>query len=283
MIRHYQKQFHLAKMCAVLGVSRSGYYAWVKRPKSRQAQENEQLLGKILEIYQKSGRVYGSRKVTKALHKEDQACGRNRVAKLMTENNLKSIRVRKYKATTNSKHSFPVAENLLAEAKATITAPNQAVVSDITYVPTDEGWLYLAAVMDFQSKRLKGWAMSERMTRDLTIQAMRMALTRIPDTAGMIHHSDRGSQYASNEYRKLLADNHMLCSMSRKGNCYDNAWAESFNASVKMECIYPVHYKTRQEARQSLFEYMEIFYNRYRLHSSLDYLTPEEYEQLYAA
>jgi putative transposase len=283
MIHHYQGKFHLAKMCVVLGVSRSGYYAWAKRPKSLQAQENEQLLNQIMTIYQKSRRVYGSRKVTKALHRKGQVCGRNRVAKLMTENNLKSIRIRKYKATTNSKHNFPIAENLLAEAKAAIAAPNQAVVSDITYVPTDEGWLYLASVMDFQSKRLKGWAMGERMTRDLTIQAMRMALTRIPDAAGMIHHSDQGSQYASNEYRKLLADNQMLCSMSRKGNCYDNAWAESFNASVKMECIFPVHYKTRQEARQSLFEYIEIFYNRYRLHSSIDYLTPEEYEHLYAA
>jgi len=283
MIQYYQGIFHLAKMCVVLGVSRSGYYAWVKRPKSLQEQENEQLLTKIMDIFQTSRRVFGSRKITRALRRKGQSYSRNRIARLMTENNLKSIRIRKYKATTNSKHNFPVAENLLAEAKAAITAPNQAVVSDITYVPTDEGWLYLASVMDFRSKRLKGWAMGERMTRDLTIQALKMALNRIPDAAGMLHHSDRGSQYASNEYRKLLADNQILCSMSRKGNCYDNAWAESFNASVKMECIYPVHYKTRLEARQSLFEYIEVFYNRYRLHSSIDYLTPEEYEHLYAA
>src|SRR5450756_966319 len=197
----------------------------------------------------------------------------------MKDNDMYSVRTRKYKATTNSKHNLPVAENLLADLKNSIETPHQAIVADITYIPTDEGWLYLASVMDCHSKHLEGWAMGDRMTKELVMHALEMAVTRSGQLTGALHHSDRGSQYASLDYQQVLTDNKMICSMSRKGNCYDNAWAESFNATIKMECVYLNHFNTRQEARQCLFEYIEVFYNRYRLHSAIGYLPPEEYEK----
>ncbi len=279
MIHRYRGEFHLAKMCKVLGVSRSGYYSWNTRPVSPVHEERKRLLDGIIDVYEKSRMVYGSRKVAKALDRKGIHCSRNRVARIMREQGLRSLRIRKYKATTNSKHNLPVAENLLAVMKPNILAPRQAVVSDITYIPTDEGWLYLAAVMDMNSKHLVGWAMSDRITKELTIRALLMAISRGAIIEGTLHHSDRGSQYASLDYQRILTENHMICSMSRKGNCYDNAWAESFNATVKMECVYLHHFKTRLEAHQTLFEYIEVFYNRYRIHSALGYLTPEEYEK----
>jgi putative transposase len=268
-------------MCQVLGASRSGYYAWCKRPKSKQETEREQLLKEIIDSYIESQRIYGSRRITKDLHRQKIPCSRNRVARIMTQEGMQSIRKRRFKVTTDSKHNYPVADNLLADAKTTVTAPDQALVSDITYIPTDEGWLYLASCVDFCSKKAKGWAMSNRIDRELTLQALRMAAGRCAKTAGIIHHSDRGSQYACYDYRDQLDQYGMICSMSRKGNCYDNAWSESFNATVKLECVYQHHFKTRRQARQCLFEYIEIFYNRRRLHSSIGYLPPDEYEQLY--
>lgn len=283
MIHRYRGEFHLARMCKVLGVSRSGYYSWETRPASPLREENMRLLDNIITVYKASRKVYGSRKVAKALARKGVHCSRNRVARIMKEHNLSSVRIRKYKATTNSKHNLPVAENLLAVVKPSIQTPRQAVVSDITYIATDEGWLYLAAVMDMNSKHIVGWAMSDRMTKELTIRALMMAIHRGGYSDGVLHHSDRGSQYASLDYQRILAEHHMVCSMSRKGNCYDNAWAESFNATVKMECVYLNHFKTRLEAHQTLFEYIEVFYNRYRIHSALGYLTPEEYEKGRAA
>jgi len=283
MIHRYRGEFHLAKMCTVLGVSRSGYYSWETRPVSPLHEENKRLLDHVIDVYEKSRKVYGSRKVTRALGRKGIHCSRNRVARIMKEQGLRSLRTRKYKATTNSKHNLPVAENLLAVMKPHINAPHQAVVSDITYIPTDEGWLYLAAVMDKHSKYIVGWAMSDRMTKELAIRALVMAINRGGYSAGVLHHSDRGSQYASHDYQRILADNQMICSMSRKGNCYDNAWAESFNATVKLECVYLNHFKTRLEAHQTLFEYIEVFYNRYRIHSTIGYLPPEEYEKRRAA
>ncbi len=279
MIHRYRGEFHLAKMCLVLGVSRSGYYSWETRPISPLHEENNRLLDHVIDVYEKSRKVYGSRKVTRALDRKGIHCSRNRVARIMKEQGLRSLRTRKYKATTNSKHNLPVAENLLAISKSNINAPRQAIVSDITYIPTDEGWLYLAAVMDMNSKRLVGWSMSDRMTKELAIRALVMAISRGGYSAGVLHHSDRGSQYASHDYQRTLADNQLICSMSRKGNCYDNAWAESFNATVKLECVYLNHFKTRLEAHQTLFEYIEVFYNRYRIHSAIGYLPPEEYEK----
>lgn len=279
MINQYRGEFHLAKMCKVLGVSRSGYYLWETRPECVSQAVNKRILDEIIHVYESSRRTYGSRKVAKALKRKGVKCSRNRIARIMKDNDMYSVRTRKYKATTNSKHNLPVAENLLADLKNSIETPHQAIVADITYIPTDEGWLYLASVMDFHSKHLEGWAMGDRMTKELVMHALEMAVTRSGQLTGALHHSDRGSQYASLDYQQVLTDNKMICSMSRKGNCYDNAWAESFNATIKMECVYLNHFNTRQEARQCLFEYIEVFYNRYRLHSAIGYLPPEEYEK----
>ena len=208
---------------------------------------------------------------------------KNRVARLMKENAIRSKRVKKFKATTNSKHNLPVAENLLNQNFKSQN-PNEVWVADITYVPTDEGWLYLASIMDLFNRKVVGWAMSATMTKDLVIAALKQAILRYKPAAGLIHHSDRGSQYASNEYQKLLKNNGFRTSMSRKGNCFDNACAESFFGSIKSELIYLNHYKTRKDASSSIFEYIEVFYNRIRLHSSLGYKSPVQYaiEQLAA-
>jgi len=201
----------------------------------------------------------------------------------MKENAIRSKRVKKFKATTNSKHNLPVAENLLNQNFKSQN-PNEVWVADITYVPTDEGWLYLASIMDLFNRKVVGWAMSATMTKDLVIAALKQAILRYKPAAGLIHHSDRGSQYASNEYQKLLKNNGFRTSMSRKGNCFDNACAESFFGSIKSELIYLNHYKTRKDASSSIFEYIEVFYNRIRLHSSLGYKSPVQYaiEQLAA-
>ena len=195
----------------------------------------------------------------------------------MKQEGTRAIVPRKYKATTDSKHSLPVAPNLLKQ-DFDIKEPNKVWLADITYISTLEGWLYLAAVMDLGCRRIKGWAMSDRLTKELALAALKMAICNHPNTAGIIHHSDRGSQYASNDYQKLLKENGLICSMSRKGNCWDNAPMESFFHTLKTEWVYGFKYNTRQEAKVSLFEYIEIFYNRQRRHSALQYMNPCQYE-----
>lgn len=220
---------------------------------------------------------YGSPRITKALNKQGVKCGKNRVARLMRDNGIFSKTKRKYKATTNSKHNYPVAENIINQ-EFNAEHPNQIWVADITYIPTDEGWLYLAAIEDLFHRKIVGWSMDSTMTRHLTLSALRQAVRRYKPAPGLIHHSDRGSQYASHEYRKALRNYQFVASMSRKGNCYDNACMESFFGTLKTELVYGNRFKTRAEARQAIFEYIEIFYNRIRLHSSLDYMSPLEYE-----
>jgi len=263
-----------------LEVSRSGYYAWLKRPESRLKIQNRELLKKIRKIYTVSRGTYGSPRITKALNKEGTTCGRNRIARLMRENGIVARSKRKYKATTNSKHNYPVAENLVNQ-NFTVDRPNKVWVADITYIPTDEGWLYLAGVEDLFQRKIVGWAMDSTMTRQLTLDAIRQAVWRYRSPAGLIHHSDRGTQYASNEYQRALKDYEMIPSMSRKGNCYDNACMESFFGTLKRELIYGNRFRRRAEARQAIFEYIEVFYNRIRLQSALGYMSPVEYEHIF--
>jgi len=231
-------------------------------------------------VHKISRGTYGSPRITRALKKKGIVCGKNRVARLMHDNGITGKTKRKYKATTNSKHNYPVAENLINQ-NFNIDRPNQIWAADITYIPTDEGWLYLAAIEDLFQRKIVGWAMNSTMTRQLTLDALRQAVKRYRPPAGLIHHSDRGSQYASHEYQQALRDYQFITSMSRKGNCYDNACMESFFGTLKLELIYGNRFKTRAEARQAVFEYIEVFYNRIRLHSSLGYMSPLEYEQAF--
>lgn len=264
-------------MCRVLQVSRSGYYAWKRRPKSSRRKANEELLERIKASHKASRGLYGVRKITADINRKYK-CSKNRVYRLMRENGISSRRPRKYKATTDSKHNYPVADNILNQ-NFKFDKPNQAWVADNTYIPTAQGWLYLATLMDLCHRKIVGWSMDRTMTKELVIKALEQAIKRERPPAGLIHHSDRGSQYASHAYQELLNKNGFICSMSRKGNCYDNASEESFFSTLKNELIYLTRFKTRDEAKQAIFEYIEVFYNRIRLHSSLGYMSPVEYEK----
>lgn len=269
-------------MCQILEVSRSGFYAWCKRPKSKRQLENERLTQAIIRVFKQSNEIYGALKVTNQLRQEGISCSKNRVARLMRQNNLRSKIKRKFKATTNSRHNYPVADNLLKQ-DFNVQRPNQVWVGDITYISTKEGWLYLAAILDLYSRRIVGWAMDSTMSKQLVIDALNQAVGRRRPPKGIMFHSDRGSQYASHDFQKLLTKYHFVPSMSGKGNCYDNACMESFFHLLKTEKVYFENYKTRAQARQSIFQYIEIFYNRIRLHSKLGYLSPCDFEQLYLA
>jgi len=267
-------------MCRVFRVSSSSYYEWVARPESARDADNRRLLDRIMRIHEESRRTYGVRRIRAGLLAEGEKCSKNRVARLMKENDISSKRKRKFRVTTDSRHSYPVAENLL-DRQFEVSEPDRVWVSDITYIPTDEGWLYLATVMDLYSRKITGWSMSERVAKELTIDALMMATERRSPSKGLIHHSDRGSQYASNEYRKRLTDSGMLCSMSRKGDPWDNAPIESFFGTLKSELVHHARYRSREEARRDIFEYIEVFYNRKRLHSSLGNTTPDAFESSY--
>lgn len=273
-------------MCRVMEVSVSGYYAWRSRPVSQRDEANAQLVAHIRHIHAQSRRTYGSPRI----HAELQACGCRcsvkRVARLMRRHGIRGkCRRRKKVVTTDAKHDWPVAGNVLAQ-QFTATVPNQKWVADITYLPTEEGWLYLAGVLDLFSRKFVGWAMAETMTTELVVQALQMALhTRKPE-ADLLHHSDRGSQYASADYRALLKAHHVEVSMSRTGNCYDNAVMESAWGTLKTELAddddQQFCWPTRQQARSDVFCYIEGFYNRQRRHSALDYLSPHAFERQFA-
>jgi len=266
-------------MCQVLSVSRSGYYTWLKKPVSQRKKKDMQLKQKITEIYQKSRKRYGSPRIYQQLLREGYAISKKRVERLMSELDIQAVAKRKYKATTDSAHSKPVAENHL-KREFTPDKPNTSWVADITYIPTAEGWLYLATIMDLYSRRIIGWSLRNRLTKELVIAALDMALKQRDLSPALLLHSDRGSQYASELYQLLLLKNGILCSMSGKGNCWDNAVMESFYRTLKVELIYQNKYETRRQAQRDIFQYIEIFYNRERLHSSIGYYTPEEYETL---
>jgi putative transposase len=272
--------FKVGRMCKVLNISPSGYYVWRKRPESPRSKENRRLEAKIRVLFKDNREVYGSPRIHAELKDEGESCSRNRVARIMRKAGIRAKTKRKFKATTDSRHSFPVAPNLLNQNFET-DAPNRIWAGDISYIPTDEGWLYLAILMDLYSRKIIGWSMGKRITRQLVINAFKMATGSRHEYQGAIHHSDRGSQYACNDYQQILKEHDVICSMSRKGNCYDNAVVESFFHSLKTEWVNHHRYRTREEARCSLFDYIENFYNNKRRHSVLNYMNPHEYE-LYA-
>jgi transposase InsO family protein len=281
-MRAHETEFPVKTMCRVLQVSRSGYYAWRTCPESPRTQRRTQLTVAIRAAHAESRRLYGSPRVHAALVASGERCCVNTVAQVMREEGLQARRRRKFRVTTNSSHGLPVAENLLGR-DFTAAGPNQKWVADITYIPTGEGWLYLATELDLHSRRLVGWAMSDRMTTQLVIDALQMAIKGRHPPAGLVHHSDRGGQYASHAFRQMLTAHHMRASMSRKADVYDNAVMESCFGTLKKELIHQACYATRSEARQSIFEYIEVYYNRQRRHSTLDYRSPAEYEQIPAA
>jgi putative transposase len=268
-------------MCNVLNVSRSGFYAWCRRPASERSARHEKLVSEIESIHEDHDmQSYGSPRVHRELVAHGQSVSENTVARLMRAHGIRAASSQKFRVTTDSKHSHPVAENVLNRDFQQDSA-NDVWLADITYVWTREGWLYLACVMDAYSRKIVGWSMSDRMKQDLVLDAMRMALgQRRPDRqAGLLHHSDRGSQYASAAFQELLREENITCSMSRKGNCWDNAMMESFFATLKKERVHREDYLTRADARTSVFDYIERFYNRLRRHSALGYLSPEQFEQ----
>jgi putative transposase len=265
-------------MCRVLHVSRSGYYAWCKRPAAERSREDQRLTLEVAAIHAESRGRYGSPRVHAELQQRGHRIARKRVARLMRTAGLRARMRRRFRCTTDSRHGLPIKGNLLARRFA-VSAPNRGWVSDITYLWTFEGWLYLAVVLDLFSRRVVGWSLSQRLERGLVLDALGMALERRQPAGGMLHHSDRGSQYASQEYQQLLAAHGILSSMSRRGNCWDNAVAESFFATLKLELAYETQWRTREDARHALFEYIELFYNRQRRHSALGYLCPNEFEQ----
>ena len=266
-------------MCAVLQVSRSGYYAWRTRSPSVRAERRELLAAEMTAIHSERHKSsYGSPRMHRELLSRGREVCENTVAKLMKELGLRAVTAKKFRHTTDSNHKYPVAENTL-NREFQQEHPNRAWVSDITYIPTREGWLYLVCVLDLYSRKVVGWSMSPRITKELVLDALQSAIaTRCPGEE-LLHHSDRGSQYASGAFRDLLKRHGITCSMSRRGNCYDNAAMESFFATLKKELVHQQDYATREQARQSLFEYIEVFYNRERRHSALEYVSPEEYEQ----
>lgn len=273
----HEQEFSVKQMSKVMGVSRSGYYAWKECRPSRRAQGDEAMLVDIRAIYENSRKTYGSPRIHAYLRRQGYICGRNRVARLMQQHQMVAKRAHKRHPTTTRQHPGDrIAPNLL-NREFCADMPNQKWVSDITYIDTAEGWLYLAVVMDLYSRRVVGWAMAEQMDAGLVEGAWQMALLNRQPPAGLLHHSDRGSQYTSETYRDQLADLECQVSMSRTGNCYDNAAMESFFATLKIECANKV-FTSKLEASSTIFEFIEGWYNRQRLHSTLDYLSPVEFE-----
>ena len=271
--------FSIAFMCQQLGVSRSGFYAWCRRPEPARSVENRALLAHIRAAHQIGRGEYGSPRIHRELRAAGQRCGRHRVARLMRQDGLCGRRRRRFVLTTNSEHSHRIAPNAL-QRQFRPTGPNRAWAADITYVPTRQGWLYLAVVIDLFSRRIVGWHMSTRLDQGLPIAALEMAIQTRRPQPGWLHHSDRGSQYACDRYQDRLKRYGAVCSMSRRGNCWDNAVVESFFNTLKNGIGHDVDFSDREQAKAAVFEYVEVFYNRQRRHSSLDYVSPMEYERL---
>lgn len=278
-VKGHRTRWPVSVICRVLKVTRGGFYMWLKRKPSRRAVRRQELLAKIRVAHAEHRELYGSPRVHRALRIGGEVVSRNTVAKLMRQAKIRAKTRRRYvPRTTDSAHRKPVADNVLARDFGAGSA-NRKWLADITYVPTDQGWLYLAAVLDAYSRKIVGWSMADHMETDLVSDALKMALHhRQPDGDELVHHSDRGVQYASDDYQHLLARCGITCSMSGRGDCYDNAMMESFWATLKTELVHHRRYATREQARQSIFEYVEVFYNRKRLHSALGYVSPESFE-----
>lgn len=280
-MKQWRLQFPIKIMSRLFNVSRSGFYTWLKRKPSRRIQENERLKVAIKAAHKRTRESYSARRLQPELAADGFVAGRDRIARLRRELGIFCRQKRKFKATTNSNHSLPVAENIL-EQTFTPSAPNEVWVADITYVHTDEGWLYVAGVKDVFTCELVGYAMAERMTQELTAKALFRAVQQKQPTAGLIHHSDRGGQYCAYNYQDILEQFGMRASMSRRGNCYDNAPMESFWGTLKNELVHHCRYTTRAEAEASIREYIEIFYNRQRRHSRLGYVSPTMFAQKFS-
>jgi transposase InsO family protein len=277
-VEDHRDRWPVRLMCQVLGVSPGGYYGWRQRPPSPRQRRREALVVAIKAVHAEVKARYGSPRIHAELVARGEPCCVNTVAKLMRRHEVAAKTKRKFRCTTDSSHGRPVAENVLGR-QFEPTVADRAWTADITYIPTGEGWLYLAAVEDLYSRRIVGWAMSERIDSRLVVDALEMAVARRLPGAGLVAHSDRGSQYASEHYQRLLASHGITCSMSRRGDCWDNAPMESFFASLKKELVHGAEFATRAEARAAVFEYIEVFYNRLRRHSALGYMSPDEYER----
>jgi putative transposase len=277
-IHEQRGSYPVAKLCELLSVSKSGYHAWKNRPPSVRELENGRLETHIRAIHAESGGTYGSPRVHRELIEQGNVVSLNRVRRLMKKNAIRARHKRRWKATTDSNHNLPVAPNLL-EQRFEAERPNQVWLADISYIWTDQGWLYLACILGLYSRLIVGWAMSHRPDRKLVLEALGMAYFRRRPPPGLLHHSDRGSQYCSHDYQQLLQLYGITASMSRKGNCYDNAPMESFFHSLKVERIHDRRYATRDEAHSDVFNYVETFYNPLRRHSALDYRSPREFER----
>jgi len=278
-IEDRRDEFPVTRTCQMLDVSPSGYYAWRDRPPSAREMANQELYNKIETVYNESHGTYGSPRIYHEL-KDQVPCSENRIARLMRLRGLRAKQSKRFKTTTKRNKAHPVAPNLL-KRDFVADRPNQKWLSDISYIPTQEGWLYLAAILDLYTRGIVGWAMSDRMTSDLTINALEMALHQRQPEAGLIHHSDQGSQYTDQAYQAMLKDHGIRASMNGVGTWYDNAPMESFFGTLKSERVYDHLYHTRAEAKTDVFFYIESFYNRRRRHSALDYLSPQAYEQLF--
>ncbi len=266
-------------MCKLMGLARSSYYEWLNRPDLARIKDDKKLTEMIDPIFKEGRGNYGATRIKEKLAQKNITVSNRRIRRLMQENEMICKTKRKFKATTNSKHSNPVAPNLLNQ-KFCVSKPNACWVGDITYIPTDEGWLYLATVLDLYSRKVIGWSMAGHMKADLVNNALLMAIWQRKPGRGLIWHTDRGSQYASTSHRDIIKEHNITQSMRGKGNCYDNAVAESFFRTLKTELTYHSKYKTRQEARAEIFEYIEVFYNRIRIHSTNNYLSPVDYEAI---
>lgn len=281
VIQEQKMVYSVTDLCRFFKVSRSGFYHWKNRSESKRAKENRVLGVHIKAVFEETRKTYGSRRIQRELADRGIDCGKHRVARLMRLQGLQSVHKKKFRpSTTDSKHNLPVAPNVIHQNFGT-TRPNEKWGCDITYVSTGEGFLYTAVVIDLFSRKIIGLATDDSMKTQLVTNALNMALNLRQPPKELIHHSDRGSQYASHEYTKLVQNNNLIQSMSRTGNCYDNAMVESFFHTLKVECVYPNKYFTKQQAKEDIQNYIHIFYNNQRRHSSLDYLSPNQYEQNY--
>jgi putative transposase len=276
-MKAHRDQFKVLRMCEVFEISRSGYYSWRGRKESKRDEENRTVLAEIHKIHEQSRQAYGSVKTWRELKAQGMSCGRHRVARLRRRAGIEARRRRRFRITTQSRRGVVAAENKLNQ-RFEVGKTNRAWVGDITFIATAAGWLYLAVLIDLYSRKVVGWAMSERIDQRLVIDALNMAIQQSRPKPGLIHHTDQGRQYSSTAYAEILKRHGMVPSMSRRGNCYDNAVAESFFSSLKNELVHNCSFKSRNEARTAIFEYIEVFYNRQRRHSSLGYVSPAEYE-----
>ena len=276
-VKEHRSTFSVSLMCQLFQVSTSGFYDWNKNIPSQRERANQALDANIIDIFNINKFRYGSPRITKVLNKKGIKCSQNRVAHRMTKLKIRAVAKKKFKVTTDSEHTKPIFMNVLAR-DFTTTAINQKWVGDITYIATEQGWLYLAVIIDLHSRAVIGWSMSKRMTKQLVCDALLMALFNQKFPQAIIVHSDRGSQYCSKKYRNIIKNNKLIGSMSRRGNCWDNAISESFFHTLKVELVHQQKYKTRTQARQSIFQYIEGYYNRKRMHSSIDYRVPYEVE-----